>query len=158
MPAMKIPGPDHPITLTAAPGRVEARFGGHLIADSADVLMLNEADYPPVAYFPRADVEMVVMGKTARHTHCPYKGEASYYTIERDGQIVENAAWSYEDPYPAMETIRGRLAFYPNLVQVTHEMTPPRSTDVAAVVRHTDSGSGTSQAAHWPPNATDPAS
>ena len=156
MPAIKIPGPDHPIILTAAAGRVQARLHGHQIADSADVLMLQEADYPPVAYFPRQDVEMTVMGKTSRHTHCPYKGEASYYTIERDGQVIENAAWSYEDPYPAMETIRGRLAFYPNLVEVSGENLSGSGVDVDSVVRHTDSGSGASQAEHWPTNRTEP--
>lgn len=154
MPPMKIPGPDHPITLSAAPGAVEALFGGHLIARSEDVLMLAEASYPPVAYFPRADVEMAVFAKTARQTHCPYKGEASYYSLERDGQVVENVAWSYEDPYPAMAAIKGRLAFYPNVVSLKTEAGAGPSVDEA--VRHTDSGSGSPQASAWAPTVKTP--
>jgi uncharacterized protein (DUF427 family) len=151
---MKIPGPDHPITLTAAPGPVEALFEGHLIARSEDVLMLAEASYPPVAYFPRADVEMAVFARTAHTTHCPYKGEASYYSLERDGQVAENAAWSYEEPYPAMAAIKGRLAFYPNVVSVKAETRA--EIPVEEVVRHTDSGAGSPQASAWAPTVKTP--
>ncbi len=154
MPPMKIPGPDHPITLSAAPGPMEALFEGHLIARSEDVLMLAEADYPPVAYFPRADVEMAVFAKTERNTHCPYKGEASYYSLERDGRVAENVAWSYEEPYPAMAAIKGRLAFYPNVVVLKAEGGTRPTVD--ETVRHTDSGGGASQAAPWPPNIKAP--
>jgi uncharacterized protein (DUF427 family) len=155
MPPVKIPGPDHPITLSAAPGPVEALFEGHLIARSEDVLMLAEANYPPVAYFPRADVEMSVFAKTEHTTHCPYKGEASYYSLERDGRVAENVAWSYEDPYPAMAAITGRLAFYPNRVSLKAE--PGARAHVDEAVRHTDSGAGTSQASAWPPTVKPPA-
>jgi len=149
MPPMKIPGPDHPITLSAAPGAVEALFEGHLIARSEDVLMLTEASYPPVAYFPRADVEMAVFAKSAHTSHCPYKGEASYYSFQRDGRVVENVAWSYEAPYPAMTAISGRIAFYPNVVSLKAEAGAGPSVDAA--VRHTDSGAGSPQASPWPP-------
>lgn len=158
MPQMKTPSPDHPITLEAAPGRVQASYAGHVIADSRDVIILREADYPPVAYFPRGDVDMAFMGRTARSTHCPYKGQASYYTLVMDGRLSENAVWSYEDPYPAMAPIRDRLAFYPNLVQV-QAVTDAKETaapHVDEVVRHTDAGDGTSQAPHWPPNVDEP--
>jgi uncharacterized protein (DUF427 family) len=115
---MKLPGPDHPITVAKNPKRVRAFIEGHVIADTADALTLREADYPPVQYLPREDIEMGFLSKTDKHTNCPYKGEASYYTLHIEGKILENAAWSYEDPYPAMEQIRGRLAFYPNQVEV----------------------------------------
>ncbi|HSZ52304.1 MAG TPA: DUF427 domain-containing protein, partial [Caulobacteraceae bacterium] len=91
MPLMKTPGPDHPITLETAPRRMQARYDGHVIADSTDVTILREADYPPVAYFPRGDVDMAFMARTSRSTHCPYKGQASYYTLTMDGRVSENA-------------------------------------------------------------------
>ena len=115
---MKLPGPDHPITVARNPKRVRARIEGHVIADTGDALTLKEADYPPVQYLPREDVEMGFLSKTEKHTMCPYKGEASYYTLHIEGRILENVVWSYEDPYPAMEQIRGRLAFYPDKVEV----------------------------------------
>jgi uncharacterized protein (DUF427 family) len=157
MPQMKTPGPDHPITLHAAPGRTQASYAGHVIADSENVLMLHEANYPPVAYFPRGDVDMAFLARTAHSTHCPYKGEASYYTIDMDGRISENAVWSYEDPYPAMAAIRDRLAFYPHLVRVEAVRdNHAKVADVDAVVRHTDAGDGSSQAEHWPPTVGQP--
>jgi uncharacterized protein (DUF427 family) len=115
---MKIPGPDHPITLTQNPKRVRAFAHGHVIADTADAITLKEADYPAVQYFPKDDVEMGFFARTDKHTTCPYKGEASYFTMKLEGHIHENVAWSYEDPYPAMEEIRGRIAFYPDQVEV----------------------------------------
>ena len=120
---MKIPGPDHPITLTPAARRVRAKVGGHVIADTAEALMLQEASYPAVPYLPREDVEMGFLSKTDHHTYCPYKGEASYYSLHLDGEMRENAVWSYEDPYPAMQEIKGRLAFYPNKVEI-YEVDP----------------------------------
>jgi uncharacterized protein (DUF427 family) len=152
--AMLTPGPDHPITIAPAPRRWRVAFQNHVIADSADVLVLQEANLPPVAYFPRGDVDMAYFSKTDRTTHCPYKGDASYYTILMDGVFAENAVWSYEEPFPAMEQIRGRLAFYPNKVEIYEvddaAVNPghPRP-DVDDVVRHTDSGAGASQAEHW---------
>ena len=158
MPTRLEPGPDHPIHLSAAPGRVRAHFDGRVIADSDDVLMLKEADYPPVAYFPRGSVDMAYMGKTDKVTHCPYKGDASHYTLRFDGKIVENALWSYEDPYPAMEAIKDRIAFYPKVVDITTESSAAAGdkVDPGEVIRHTDSGAGSSQAQPWPPNTTEP--
>jgi len=161
MPTQLTPGPGHPITLTAAPGEMIALYNGHAIATSSDVLMLQESTYPPVAYFPRADVEMAYMGRTAKTTHCPYKGDASYYTLSMDGKIAENAVWSYETPYPAMDAIKDRLAFYPNIVAV--QAAGPREglasaagMDVNDIVRHTDSGAGSSQAESWSANVSEP--
>ena len=166
---MKLPGPDHPITLTPAAQRWRAKFAGHVIADSDAAIVLQEADYPPVVYFPRADVEMGFMSRTDRSTHCPYKGDASYYTVLMDGQFAENAVWTYELPYPAMEPIAERVAFYTDKVEVyavddagvaQHPKTAPVDEDytitVDDVVQHTDSGSGASQKEHWPANVQTP--
>jgi uncharacterized protein (DUF427 family) len=151
---MKTPGPDHPITITMNPHRVQVTFSGHLIADTRRALALKEANYPQVFYIPREDVEMSVLARTDHRTHCPYKGDAAYYTVSRDGQVLENAAWSYEDPYPAMEQIRGCLAFYPDKVAI-HEIDEASDADwIADVIEHTDSGSGASQLEHAP--ADDP--
>lgn len=152
---MKLPGPDHPITLTYNPMRVHVLHQGHQIADSVDVLILREADYPPVYYFPREDVAMDYLAKTDHRTHCPYKGEASYFTLARDGEIDENAVWSYETPYPAMALIRDRVAFYPHYVTMdVHDLGGEEA--VREAIEHTDAGAGRSQAEHWPQNVEPP--
>lgn len=115
---MKLPGPDHPITVTANPRRVRVEANGHVIADSAAALILQEASYPAVQYIPRADIEMGFFSKTERATQCPYKGDASYYTLHIDSVLLENVAWSYEAPYPAMDAIKDHLAFYPDKVRI----------------------------------------
>jgi uncharacterized protein (DUF427 family) len=127
MDVVKVAGPDHPITIVAYPGRVRALYQGHEIADSEDALVLKEASYPPVVYFPREDVEMGVLGRTALDTYCPYKGHASYFTIGRDGTIAENAVWTYETPHPGMAAIAGRVAFYSDVV--TFEGLDERAAD-----------------------------
>lgn len=152
---MKLPGPDHPITITPAQTRWRAKFGAHVIADSGDVLVLQEAAYPQVIYFPRQDVSMEFLTATERSTYCPFKGDASYFTVMMDGQFGDNAVWSYEEPYPAMAQIRGHLAFYTNKIEVYEvdevQVSPNvRRTDIDDVVQHTDSGSGQSQGDHWP--------
>jgi uncharacterized protein (DUF427 family) len=159
---MKTPGSDHPITLTTAANRWRAFFQGHVIADSGDALILQEAAYPPVVYFPRSDVAMEYMSRTDASTHCPYKGNASYYTLVMEGHIAENAVWTYETPYPAMTQIEGRLAFYTDRVEVyevddaavnpDHTPDAEAASDVDKAVRHTDSGSGAPQREHWAPN------
>ena len=115
---MKFPGPEHPITIEPSRRRVRAVFADHVIADTQDALMLHEANYPPVYYFTMDDVEMGYLGKTDHSTHCPYKGDASYWSIMMDGDLAENAAWAYEDPFPSVKAIKNRLAFYPNHVRV----------------------------------------
>ena len=113
---MKIPGPDHPITVAPAGGRVRVTLNGRTVADTTRALVLKEASYKPVFYIPRADADHSLMQKTAHTTHCPYKGDASYYTITADGRVAQNAVWSYETPYPAVAEIAGHLAFYPDRV------------------------------------------
>jgi uncharacterized protein (DUF427 family) len=116
----KIPGPDHPITISPSHGRVRVRLGGDVIADTSDALDLRESTYPLVHYIPRNAVQMDRLIKTDHSTHCPYKGDASYFSIvANDGTRVENAVWSYETPFPAMREIADYLAFYPNKVEIS---------------------------------------
>lgn len=167
---MKTPGPDHPITIELARNRWRARFAGHVIADSGDALILREKDYPPVVYFPRADVAMEYMSRTDRSTYCPYKGDAAYYTVLMDGRFAQNAIWTYEIPYPAMEAIAERLAFYTDKIAVyevsdaavnpRHRDEPAheaRAANVDQTVQHADPGSGSARKAPWPPNVDRPA-
>lgn len=166
---MTTPGPAHPITLKAAKQRWRAYFNHHVIADTDDALILDEAALPPVVYFPRADVAMEYMGRTERHTHCPYKGDASYYTLTMGGQIAENVAWSYEDPFEAVAPITSRIAFYTDRVEVYEvddAVVNPHHRDAARdlmdrgevddIVLHTDAGDGASQREHWAPNVETP--
>jgi uncharacterized protein (DUF427 family) len=114
--APRIPGPDHPITIKPYGGRVRVIFNGQTIAETSRALELKEASYPPVFYIPREDADMGALRRTAHATHCPYKGDASYYSLLVAGRESENAVWSYEEPYPAMAKIKNHLAFYPNRV------------------------------------------
>ena len=91
---MRLPGPDHPITITANPRRVRITAGETVIADTTHALTLKEASYPAVQYVPRADVKMELLKRTDRVTHCPYKGDASYYSIAADGKTIVNAIWT----------------------------------------------------------------
>ena len=88
---MKIPGPDHPITITPNPNRVQVRFGGRTIVDTRRALTLREASYPPVLYVPREDALMTLLIRTDRVTRCPHKGDATYFTINADERTAENA-------------------------------------------------------------------
>lgn len=104
--------PDHPITVSRAPTRWRVSFHGRVIADSAEALILQEASYRPVVYFPRRDVVMDCLARTAHATTCPYKGQASYYSLSADGHAAENAVWTYETPIPAVAEIKDHLAFW----------------------------------------------
>jgi uncharacterized protein (DUF427 family) len=120
---VKIPGPDHPITIKPAPGRVRVTFSGKVVADTRRALVLQEAAYKPVFYIPREDAQMAAFERTAHATMCPYKGDASYYSIKVGDRVAENAIWSYEAPYPAVAEIADHLAFYPDRVDAI-EATP----------------------------------
>lgn len=119
---MKLPGPDHPITITPNARRVRVTLGGRVVAETTRALTLKEASYPAVQYIPREDADMSLFARTEHATLCPYKGQASYYTLRADGRTAENAVWSYEDPYPAMAQIKGHLAFYPSRVDAIEEI------------------------------------
>ena len=114
--AVKVPGPDHPITIEANSSRVGVTVGGKLIADTRDALTLREASYPPVQYIPRRDVDMAALTRSEHTTYCPYKGDASYYSIPAGGDRALNAVWTYETPFDAMAQIKDYVAFYPDRV------------------------------------------
>jgi len=113
---MKMPGPEHPISIEANPSRVVVAVGGKVIADTGDALTLREASYPAVQYIPRRDVDMAALVRSAHTTFCPYKGEASYYSIPAGGDRSVNAVWTYESPFDAVKQIAEYVAFYPDRV------------------------------------------
>ena len=118
---VRIPGPDHPITIERNPRRVVVTLGGKVIADTTDALTLREARYPPVHYIPRKDVS-ATLERSNHTTYCPYKGDASYFSIPAGGERSRNAIWSYEAPYDAVAEIREYLAFYPDRVDSIEEL------------------------------------
>jgi uncharacterized protein (DUF427 family) len=113
---VKLPGPDHPITVTPATEHVRVTVAGRTVADSRNAVSLQEADYPAVLYLPREDVDESLIERTEHTTYCPYKGDASYYSIPVGGQKSVNAIWTYESPHPAMAQIKDYVAFYPDRV------------------------------------------
>jgi uncharacterized protein (DUF427 family) len=119
---VKQPGPDHPISITPNRKRVRVTFAGRVVADTTRALTLQETTYKPVHYIPREDADMTVFARTTHQTYCPYKGDAAYYSIKVGDKIAENAIWTYEQPYPAVAEIEGRLAFYPNRVDAVEEL------------------------------------
>lgn len=115
----KIPGPDHPITIETTGQRVLARVGTRVVADTARALTLREAGYPPVHYIPLEDVDQTILTPTETQTYCPYKGDASYYSIDLDGgSSLTDAVWTYREPYEAVAPIAGHVAFYTDRVTV----------------------------------------
>jgi uncharacterized protein (DUF427 family) len=113
---IKIPGPDHPITIEHNSNRVVVKVAGRVVADTRDALTLREAGYAPVHYIPRKDVVMTLLERTDHETYCPYKGECTYFSIPSGGARSANAVWSYEAPYEAVASIKDHLAFYPDRV------------------------------------------
>lgn len=113
---IKIPGPQHPISVERNPGRVVVSVAGHVVADTREALTLREAHYPPVQYIPRKDVDMAQLMRSERTTYCPYKGDATYFSIPAGGERSIDAVWTYETPYAAVAGIAGHLAFYPDRV------------------------------------------
>jgi uncharacterized protein (DUF427 family) len=117
----KIPGPDHPISISGNERRVVIKVAGQLIADTRAALRLQEASYPAVLYIPRADVDMSKLQRTEHTTYCPYKGDCSYFSIPSGGARSVNAVWSYEKPYASVSKIDQYLAFYPSRVDSLEE-------------------------------------
>jgi uncharacterized protein (DUF427 family) len=118
---IKIPGPDHPITVTPNLARVRVTVAGRVVADTGKALTLREAAYPAVQYVPRQDVDMSQLAPSTHTTYCPYKGECSYYSIPAGGDRAVNSVWSYEAPYAAVAGIKDHLAFYPDRVDAIEE-------------------------------------
>jgi uncharacterized protein (DUF427 family) len=115
------PGPDHPITIAPTGRHVVVRVRDKVIAESDRALTLEEANYGPVQYMPLADVEPAVLRPTDHETYCPYKGEASYYTVKTPAGELENVIWVYREPYDAVAEIAGHAAFYTDRVELTVE-------------------------------------
>jgi uncharacterized protein (DUF427 family) len=113
---VKIPGPDHPITIEPTGARVIVKAGGRVIADTRHALTLREASYPAVIYVPRADADMTLLARTDHATYCPYKGDCAYYSIAPGGERATNAVWTYEAPHAAVAVIKDHLAFYTDRV------------------------------------------
>jgi uncharacterized protein (DUF427 family) len=118
---VKIPGPDHPITIERQGRRIVVTIAGRVLADTTGALSLREASYPPVQYVPRKDVDMSLLSRTEHSTYCPFKGDASYYSIPAGADRSVNAVWTYEAPFDAVAEIRDHLAFYPDRVDSIEE-------------------------------------
>ena len=110
---IKIPGPDHPITISPAEGKIRVTVAGKVVADSSHALRLDEKGYPPVYYIPRTDADMSLLVRTTHYTYCPYKGDCTYYSIPIGGTKSEFAVWTYEKAYDSVASIKDYLAFYP---------------------------------------------
>ncbi len=113
---MKVPGPEHPISIEKEPARIVVKAAGRTLVDTRAALTLREADYPPVYYIPRADVDMSLLTRTKHVTYCPYKGKCNYYSVAAGGARSLNAVWTYEEPFDAVSQIKEHIAFYPDRV------------------------------------------
>jgi uncharacterized protein (DUF427 family) len=114
------PSAGHPITIEPTKGRVQVRVKGELVADTTAALELREATLPAVQYIPIGDVVQDKLTRTDTGTYCPFKGDASYYSVTTaPGQTVEDVIWTYDQPYPAVAAIAGHVAFYPNKAEIT---------------------------------------
>ncbi|OBG45994.1 hypothetical protein A5672_00730 [Mycobacterium alsense] len=119
-PEIKEPSAGHPITIEPTKGRVQVRVNGELVADTTAALELREATLPAVQYIPIGDVVFDRLSRTETSTHCPFKGDASYYSVTTSaGEVVEDAIWTYEQPYPAVAAIAGHVAFYPDRAEIS---------------------------------------
>jgi uncharacterized protein (DUF427 family) len=114
------PSAGHPITIEPTTGRVQVRVNGELVADTTTALELQEATLPAVQYIPFSDVVQDVLTRTETSTYCPFKGDASYYSVTTAaGETVDDVIWTYEEPYPAVAEIAGHVAFYPNKAEIS---------------------------------------
>ena len=116
------PTVEHPITINPTGARVVVRVNGDVVADTHDALQLQESTYPAVQYIPLKDVVQDRLARTDTSTYCPYKGDAGYYSVTTAaGATVEDAIWTYDEPYPAVAAIAGHVAFYPDKADVSVE-------------------------------------
>ncbi len=107
---------EHEVSARPFNGRVRIMSAGYLIADSTNAIELAETGYGNVYYIPKTDIRMDLFVPSATRTDCPYKGAASYWTIDAGAVSIEDAAWSYEQPLPAVSVIAGHLAFSPSKI------------------------------------------
>jgi uncharacterized protein (DUF427 family) len=115
----RLPGPDHPITIEPSSERFVVKAGDTVIADTSQALLLREANYPPIPYLPLSAIDPELLQSSDTTTYCPYKGEASYYSIRTGDGVIEDALWFYDEPYEAVGEIAGHAAFYTDKVQVS---------------------------------------
>ena len=111
-----VPGPDHPIAITPSTAHIVVKAGGKVVADTYSALTLQESNYPPVPYIPIGDVDQSLLERTETTTYCPYKGDATYYSITSGGDKAVDAIWVYENPREAVAEIKDHVAFYPDRV------------------------------------------
>ncbi len=107
-----IDGPRHRLLMTPFPRRVRAQVAGHTVLDTVDGGLVHESNMLPVLYIPVADVDTDVLVRTEHTTHCPFKGDATYWSVRIGDRLVDNVAWAYEQPLPEVPWLFGRLAFY----------------------------------------------
>lgn len=110
--------PNRRITVEPYPRTVTVRFGDTVIASSDEALELREGSYPPVLYIPFRDIYFEHLEKTATRTHCPFKGDATYWRVTAQGEAEQDVMWAYEAPYDEMVAIREHGAFYPDRVKI----------------------------------------
>jgi uncharacterized protein (DUF427 family) len=111
--------PGHTISIVPTAVHVEVRLDGRLLADTERAMKLDETGLPTRYYLPPEDVHMDLLRPTTFHTHCPFKGEASYWSLDIDGVTYDGIVWSYEAPTAQAAEVRGMLSFYPDRAEVT---------------------------------------
>lgn len=115
---------DERIKIEPNPHRIRVVFHSRIVADTRRALTLREVGYAPVHYVPREDVRMEMLERSAHASHCPYKGDAAYFSIRVGDRTAENAVWTYEQPYPQVAGIKDHVAFYPGKVDAIEELSP----------------------------------
>ena len=121
---VRLPGPDHPISIERNPARVVVSVASRVIAYTRNALTLREAAYPPVQYIPADDVDLSQLERSDHVTYCPYKGDCTYNSVRAGGEKSVNAVWSYADPFPAVDQMKRHIAFYPERVDEIAEQLP----------------------------------
>ena len=109
--------PDYRVDLEPSSERIRVRFNGEVVADSARTLTVRETKHDPVVYFPKQDVDSRFLEATNHETFCPFKGEASYWTIRVGDRAEENAVWGYSDPFEEVSALSEYVSFYPDRVE-----------------------------------------
>ncbi|MYC27008.1 MAG: DUF427 domain-containing protein [Nitrospira sp. SB0662_bin_26] len=118
---MSSQGHPHAITIKQNPNRVRVSFNGTVIADTTEALVLKEGPLPPANYIPRRDVQMTYLRRTDHSTHCPFKGNAAYFSVRVGDQTADNAVWTYETPIDSVAEIKDCLSFYVEKLEVSEE-------------------------------------
>ena len=119
---MSAPGHAHAISIKKNPNRIKVTFNETVIADTQKALVLKEGPLPPVNYIPREDVQMSYLQRTDHSTHCPFKGDASYFTVDVNDKTEHNAVWTYEAPIDSVAQIKDYLVFYPEKMETIEEV------------------------------------